>query len=150
MVTTMDTLVLLPGFINFFGKAKNHSSSPSDLAVIFLAFGKLSLHVNDFHFHVLAWHSHCPPHASQIVYLDAVLNLAFALSLLCFVVMHASLLSSNTTSIEVRKKKNCYFLCNCILIDVCPSSCKRSWYMKFVLFWWESAESWQSKSMVFF
>ncbi|KAJ6972601.1 protein S-acyltransferase 12 isoform X1 [Populus alba x Populus x berolinensis] len=72
MVTTMDTLVLLPGFINFFGKAKNHSSSPSDLAVIFLAF---------------------------------VLNLAFALSLLCFVVMHASLLSSNTTSIEVYEKK---------------------------------------------
>ncbi|KAH8488883.1 hypothetical protein H0E87_024492 [Populus deltoides] len=105
MVTTMDTLVLLPGFINFFGKAKNHSSSPGDLAVIFLAFGKLSLHVNDFHFHVLAWHSHCSPYASQIVYLDAVLNLAFALSLLCFLVMHASLVSSNTTSIEVYEKK---------------------------------------------
>ncbi|KAL9385249.1 hypothetical protein Peur_022259 [Populus x canadensis] len=71
-VTTMDTLVLLPGFINFFGKAKNHSSSPGDLAVIFLAF---------------------------------VLNLAFALSLLCFLVMHASLVSSNTTSIEVYEKK---------------------------------------------
>ncbi|XP_011039088.1 PREDICTED: probable protein S-acyltransferase 12 isoform X1 [Populus euphratica] len=72
MVTTMDTLALLPGFINFFGKAKNHSSSPGDLAVIFLAF---------------------------------VLNLAFALSLLCFLVMHASLVSSNTTSIEVYEKK---------------------------------------------
>lgn len=72
MVTTMDTLVLLPSFINFFGKAKNHSSSPGDLAVIFLAF---------------------------------VLNLAFALSLLCFLVMHASLVSSNTTSIEVYEKK---------------------------------------------
>ncbi|KAB5527242.1 hypothetical protein DKX38_021089 [Salix brachista] len=72
MVTTMDTLVLLPGFINFFGEAKDHSSSPSDLAVIFLAF---------------------------------VLNLAFALSLLCFLVMHASLLSSNTTSIEVYEKR---------------------------------------------
>lgn len=71
-VTTMDTLVLLPSFINFFGKAKNHSSSPGDLAVIFLAF---------------------------------VLNLAFALSLLCFLVMHASLVSSNTTSIEVYEKK---------------------------------------------
>ncbi|KAJ6400786.1 hypothetical protein OIU84_016253 [Salix udensis] len=72
MVTTMDTLVLLPAFINFFGEAKDHSSSPSDLAVIFLAF---------------------------------VLNLAFALSLLCFLVMHASLLSSNTTSIEVYEKR---------------------------------------------
>ncbi|KAG5231513.1 protein S-acyltransferase [Salix suchowensis] len=72
MVTTMDTLVLLPAFINFFGEAKDHSSSPGDLAVIFLAF---------------------------------VLNLAFALSLLCFLVMHASLLSSNTTSIEVYEKR---------------------------------------------
>lgn len=39
------------------------------------------------------------------MYLDAVLNLAFALSLLCFVVLHASLLSSNTTSVEVHEKK---------------------------------------------
>lgn len=40
-----------------------------------------------------------------IIFLAFVLNLAFALSLLCFVVMHASLLSSNTTSIEVYEKK---------------------------------------------
>ncbi|XP_015389654.1 probable protein S-acyltransferase 12 isoform X3 [Citrus sinensis] len=65
--TTMDTLVLLPSFIKFFGKAKNHSSSPANLAIVFLAF---------------------------------VINLAFALSLLCFIVMHSSLVSSNTTSIE--------------------------------------------------
>lgn len=70
--TTLDTLVLLPGFIKFFGHAKNHSGSPGNLAVTFLAF---------------------------------VLNLAFALSLLCFIVLHASLLSSNTTSIEVYEKK---------------------------------------------
>ncbi|OAY48952.1 probable protein S-acyltransferase 12 [Manihot esculenta] len=70
--TTMNTLVLLPSFIKFFDEAKNHSSSPANLAVTFLAF---------------------------------VLNLAFSLSLLCFVCMHASLLSSNTTSIEVYEKK---------------------------------------------
>ncbi|GJW89045.1 hypothetical protein Tco_0164385 [Tanacetum coccineum] len=35
-----------------------------------------------------------------ILYLDAVLNLAFALSLLCFIIMHASLLLTNTTSVE--------------------------------------------------
>lgn len=70
--TTMDTLVLLPSFIQFFSEAKNHSSSPGNLAITFLAF---------------------------------VLNLAFALSLLCFVVMHASLVSSNTTSVEVYEKK---------------------------------------------
>ncbi|KAH7519431.1 hypothetical protein FEM48_Zijuj08G0035300 [Ziziphus jujuba var. spinosa] len=34
-----------------------------------------------------------------------ILNLAFTLSLLCFIVMHASLLLSNTTSIEVYEKK---------------------------------------------
>ncbi|ESR57993.1 hypothetical protein CICLE_v10021463mg [Citrus x clementina] len=46
---------------------RNHSSSPANLAIVFLAF---------------------------------VINLAFALSLLCFIVMHSSLVSSNTTSIE--------------------------------------------------
>ncbi|XP_011082342.1 probable protein S-acyltransferase 12 isoform X1 [Sesamum indicum] len=71
--TMMDTLVLLPGFINFFQQAKRHSSSPGNLAITFLAF---------------------------------VLNLAFSLSLLCFVVMHISLLLSNTTSVEVHEKKN--------------------------------------------
>ncbi|KAK6137052.1 hypothetical protein DH2020_029204 [Rehmannia glutinosa] len=70
--TVMDTLVLLPGFIKFFQQASHHSSSPSKLAITFLAF---------------------------------VLNLAFALSLLCFVVMHISLLLSNTTSVEVHEKK---------------------------------------------
>ncbi|GAV79897.1 zf-DHHC domain-containing protein [Cephalotus follicularis] len=70
--TTMDTLVLLPSFITFFGEATKHSSSPGYLAIIFLAF---------------------------------VLNMAFALSLLCFIVMHACLLASNTTSIEVYEKK---------------------------------------------
>ncbi|KAM1470390.1 hypothetical protein TB2_040892 [Malus domestica] len=70
--TTMDTLVLLPNFIDFFSEAMDHSESPGHLAVVFLAF---------------------------------VLNLAFALSLLCFVVMHASLLSSNTTTVEVHEKR---------------------------------------------
>lgn len=70
--TTMDTIVLLPSFMNFFKEAKGHSNSPSDLALTFLTF---------------------------------VLNLAFALSLLCFIIMHASLLSSNTTSVEVYEKK---------------------------------------------
>ncbi|WCJ22488.1 DHHC-type zinc finger family protein [Euphorbia peplus] len=70
--TTINILVLLPGFIKFFDEAKNHSNSPGDLAVLFLAF---------------------------------VLNLAFSLSLLCFIVMHASMLSSNTTSIEMYEKK---------------------------------------------
>ncbi|KAL6493931.1 hypothetical protein OROGR_031840 [Orobanche gracilis] len=70
--TVMDTLLLLPGFMNFFHEADRHSSSPGKLAITFLAF---------------------------------VLNLAFGLSLLCFVVMHISLLLSNTTSVEVHKKE---------------------------------------------
>ncbi|XP_074279636.1 putative protein S-acyltransferase 12 [Silene latifolia] len=44
-----------------------------------------------------------------VMALAFVLNLAFALSLLCFVVMHATLLWSNTTSVEhyvKRKEKN--------------------------------------------
>ncbi|VFQ95710.1 unnamed protein product [Cuscuta campestris] len=70
--TTLDTLVLLPYFIELFKESKHRSLSPTNVAIVFLA---------------------------------CVLNLAFALSLLCFVVMHASLVSSNTTSVEVYEKK---------------------------------------------
>ncbi|XP_020148328.1 probable protein S-acyltransferase 12 isoform X1 [Aegilops tauschii subsp. strangulata] len=43
-----------------------------------------------------------------ILFLAFVLNLAFALSLLCFICMHTSLAASNTTSIEVyERKKTC-------------------------------------------
>lgn len=38
----MDTLVLLPGFINFFQQAKHQSSSPGKLAITFLAFGNFA------------------------------------------------------------------------------------------------------------
>ncbi|PKU72949.1 probable protein S-acyltransferase 12 [Dendrobium catenatum] len=40
-----------------------------------------------------------------VTFLSFVLNVAFALSLLCFVVMHTSLVLSNTTTIEVYEKK---------------------------------------------
>ncbi|XP_019419248.1 PREDICTED: probable protein S-acyltransferase 12 [Lupinus angustifolius] len=69
--TTLVCLAMVPSFIRFFDGGKNHSRSPGDFAVIFLA---------------------------------SILNLAFALSLLCFVVMHISLLLSNTTSVEVHEK----------------------------------------------
>ena len=36
----MDTLILLPHFVKFFGDAKNRSTSPGNLAVVFTAFGK--------------------------------------------------------------------------------------------------------------
>ena len=39
----MDTLVLLPNFIDFFSEAKDHSESPGNLAVIFLTFGNTPL-----------------------------------------------------------------------------------------------------------
>ncbi|XP_058085138.1 probable protein S-acyltransferase 12 isoform X2 [Magnolia sinica] len=45
------------------------------------------------------------PGSLAVGFLAFVLNLAFALSLLCFLVMHASLISSNTTTIEVYEKK---------------------------------------------
>ncbi|KAI3711493.1 hypothetical protein L2E82_41617 [Cichorium intybus] len=49
-------------------------------------------------------HSNSPSDLA-LTFLTFVLNLAFALSLLCFIIMHASLLSSNTTSVEVYEKK---------------------------------------------
>ncbi|CAF1702896.1 probable protein S-acyltransferase 12 [Brassica napus] len=48
-------------------------------------------------------HSSSPGKLASLV-LAFVLNLAFVLSLLCFVVMHLSLLSTNTTSVEVHEK----------------------------------------------
>ncbi|KAG1354651.1 S-acyltransferase [Cocos nucifera] len=45
------------------------------------------------------------PGKLAVTFLAFVLNLAFALSLVCFVVMHASLVLSNTTTIEVYEKK---------------------------------------------
>ncbi|KAF7843887.1 putative protein S-acyltransferase 12 [Senna tora] len=45
------------------------------------------------------------PGSFAVVFLASILNLAFALSLLCFVIMHLSLLLSNTTSVEVYEKK---------------------------------------------
>ncbi|KAJ1390813.1 Palmitoyltransferase, DHHC domain [Sesbania bispinosa] len=45
------------------------------------------------------------PGGFAVIFLASILNLAFALSLLCFVVMHVSLLLSNTTSVEVHEKK---------------------------------------------
>ncbi|KAK3038765.1 hypothetical protein RJ639_027352 [Escallonia herrerae] len=52
-----------------------------------------------------AKHHSISPSNLAITFLAFVLNLAFALSLLCFVIMHLSLLSSNTTSVEVHEKK---------------------------------------------
>uniref|UniRef100_A0A1J3DST3 S-acyltransferase n=1 Tax=Noccaea caerulescens TaxID=107243 RepID=A0A1J3DST3_NOCCA len=48
-------------------------------------------------------HSSSPGKLASLV-LAFVLNLAFVLSLLCFVVMHISLISTNTTSVEVHEK----------------------------------------------
>ncbi|XP_020212405.1 probable protein S-acyltransferase 12 [Cajanus cajan] len=45
------------------------------------------------------------PGGFAVIFLASILNLAFALSLLCFVVMHVSLLLNNTTSVEVHEKK---------------------------------------------
>ncbi|KAK1295742.1 putative S-acyltransferase [Acorus calamus] len=49
-------------------------------------------------------HSTSPGHLA-VTFLAFVINLAFALSLLCFLVMHTSLVLSNTTTIEVYEKK---------------------------------------------
>ncbi|KAK8944418.1 putative S-acyltransferase [Platanthera zijinensis] len=50
-------------------------------------------------------HSSSPGNLA-VTFLSFVLNVAFALSLLCFVIMHTSLVLSNTTTIEVHEKKN--------------------------------------------
>ncbi|CAI0400971.1 unnamed protein product [Linum tenue] len=54
------------------------------------------------------------PGTLATTFLAFVLNLAFALSVLGFLIMHISLVATNTTTIEV-KKKTFFFLC-CFLM----------------------------------
>uniref|UniRef100_A0A0E0LKD4 Protein S-acyltransferase n=1 Tax=Oryza punctata TaxID=4537 RepID=A0A0E0LKD4_ORYPU len=91
--TVLDTLVLLPYFIEFFRDESRHSSSPGDIAILFLTFGILCLRSILTRLKIMQT-------------FIAVLNLAFALSLLCFIGMHTSLVTSNTTSIEVHERRN--------------------------------------------
>ncbi|CAB80893.1 AT4g00840 [Arabidopsis thaliana] len=107
--TMLDVIVLLPSFIEFFSQAIKHSSSPGKLASLVLAFGEYKRFFFSFSFSqkVLSFFLGLifRLYVSYRFYpLDAVLNFAFVLSLLCFVVMHISLLSSNTTSVEVHEK----------------------------------------------
>ncbi|XP_058738798.1 probable protein S-acyltransferase 12 isoform X2 [Vicia villosa] len=78
--TTLVCLALIPNFIRFFGGTNSTKTH------------KLS------------------PGAFSAIFLTSILNLAFALSLLCFVVMHLSLLLSNTTSVEVFGTKKSLWL----------------------------------------
>ncbi|RZC69601.1 hypothetical protein C5167_032736 [Papaver somniferum] len=87
--TVLDTVVLLPNFIKFFKDARNHSGPQETL--LSPSF-QLCLATELTTERVLG---SC----------TIVINLAFALSLLCFVIMHTSLLLSNTTTIEVYEKK---------------------------------------------
>lgn len=94
--TTLVTVSLLPIFIALFTDDEI-PESPGNLAASFITFGKfqnrtffsstvllLLLHYHNF------WYL-----------LFAVLNLAFALSILGFLIMHISLVAGNTTTIEV-------------------------------------------------
>ncbi|KAK7397461.1 hypothetical protein VNO78_18633 [Psophocarpus tetragonolobus] len=74
--TTLVSCALLPAFITFFTAPKPNPN-----------------------------HRSFSPGALAVVFLASILNLAFALSLLCFLLMHLSLLLSNTTSVEVHEKK---------------------------------------------
>ena len=89
--TSLVTLSLLPHFIAFFGDGEI-PGAPGTLATTFLAFGKF----------YLAWLFDLINGAVlKLLALFTVLNLAFALSVLGFLIMHISLVCANTTTIEV-------------------------------------------------
>lgn len=120
--TILVCLALIPSFLRFFsgGGAKNHKLSPEGFSAVFLASGKykqascINL-VTQTSFLFLRFRDYyC---SLQIDCLDAVLNLAFALSLLCFVVMHISLLLSNTTSVEVSNQYNVFLFTLFVLVN---------------------------------
>ena len=93
--TSLATLALLPHFVAFFSDGEI-AGTPGNLATTFLAFGKvMSLFLADFLLYSLKY-----PFCINFLFVT-VLNLAFALSGLGFLIMHISLVAATTTTIEV-------------------------------------------------
>lgn len=111
--TSLVTLSLLPHFIAFFSD-EEIPGTPGSLASTFLAFGKRPLLIIGFILHRLAFWLFSFLH-------QIVLNFAFTLSVLGFLIMHISLVAGNTTTIEVSLS-----LCACIHFIY---SCWRVWFI---------------------
>jgi palmitoyltransferase len=94
--TLLDISVLLPSFITYFQDESRRSNSASDIAILFIAFGKPRPWKHQTYIEVVRLYL---PYLHACL---AVLNLVFALSLLCFLGINMPLVLSNTTSIEVR------------------------------------------------
>ncbi|KAF3772875.1 putative protein S-acyltransferase 14 [Nymphaea thermarum] len=97
--TTLVTLALLPQFVAFFSD-REIPGTPGTLATTFLAFGMI------LSFSFLVVLSCCSLCLLLTGLLYVVLNLAFASSVLGFLIMHISLVSANTTTIEAYEKKS--------------------------------------------
>jgi palmitoyltransferase ZDHHC2/15/20 len=98
--TALVTLSLLPHFIAFFSDVEI-PGTPGALATTFLTFGKYILCSSFFPFNSFAWKKIEDTLWKLSLSLSlAVLNLAFTLSVLGFMIMHVSLVSGNTTTIE--------------------------------------------------
>lgn len=108
--TSLVTLSLLPHFIAFFSDTEI-PGTPGTLATTFLAFGSIQLPI--FLNHVIC--CICIFHNQQLWLCFSVLNLAFALSVLGFLIMHISLVAANTTTIEVLAiPEHAYLICSCV------------------------------------
>ena len=88
------TLSLLPHFVRFFSDGEL-PGSPGSLATTFLSFGEFL----KIFFYLSA---HTLSLLLILVILFIVLNMAFAVSVLGFLIMHVSLVFGNTTTIEAR------------------------------------------------
>jgi len=96
--TALVTLSLLPHFIAFFSDVEI-PGTPGALATTFLTFGKYIHCSLFFPFNSFAWKK-IEDTLLKLSLSLAVLNLAFTLSVLGFMIMHVSLVSGNTTTIE--------------------------------------------------
>lgn len=95
--TTLVTLLLMPHFIAFFSD-EEIPGTPGTLATTFLAFGTFPISNLMIDFFPV---QHINPSQKCFIIITAVLNLAFALSVMGFLIMHISLVAANTTTIEV-------------------------------------------------
>lgn len=99
--TSLVTLSLFPHFIAFF-KDVEMPGTPGTLATTFLAFGMhASLLFENSNFYLGVLFAFSTFQCTDKDCFVSVLNLAFALSVMGFLIMHLSLVMKNTTTIEV-------------------------------------------------
>lgn len=125
----MVAVSLFPVFLVFFSDGNDEITvSPGNLAATFVAFGEskryithISKFLNTFLLSCLFYNTLTLPillsdSKSPLSSCHPVLNIAFALSVLGFLIMHIMLVARNTTTIEVKQQLSLGFCSNLVYL----------------------------------